>query len=71
MSYWVSNKCSFILLSRIKTRRPALTFTIAEDYFNNNLGDETGYTLENGFYTKTVEEDDLTLAFSADTDGTL
>ena len=58
-------------LSSIQTRRPALTLEIAEDYFNNNLAGETGYTLENGVYTKTVGEDDLTFEFSADTDGTI
>ena len=57
-------------LSWIKARRPALTLQIAEDYFNNNLEGETGYTLENGHYTKTIGEDDLTFGFSADTDGT-
>ena len=57
--------------SKIKDRRPAMTLQIAEDYFNNNLADETGYDLADGYYSKTIGEDDLNFEFSTDTDGLL
>ena len=48
-----------------------MTIEIAEDWFNNNISGETGYTLdsENQIFTKTILEDDLTFEFSSDTDG--
>ena len=48
-----------------------MTLQIAEDYFNNNLADETGYDLADGYYSKTIGEDDLNFEFSTDTDGLL
>ena len=51
-------------------QRPALTYHIAEDYFENNLrGQEGDYTLINGYYTRTIDEDDLTLTFGDTDDG--
>ena len=48
-----------------------MTIEIAEDWFNNNISGETGYTLvsENQIFTKTILEDDLTFEFASDTDG--
>ena len=48
-----------------------MTIEIAEDWFNNNISGETGYTLdsENQIFSKTILEDDLTFEFSTDTDG--
>ena len=48
-----------------------MTIEIAEDWFNNNIADDTGYTFdsENEIFIKTILEDDLTFAFSNDTDG--
>ena len=48
-----------------------MTIEIAEDWFNNNIADETEYTLdsENEIFTKTIVEDDLTFEFASDTDG--
>ena len=46
-----------------------MTIEIAEDWFNNNLsGQESEYTLENGVFTKTIAEADLTFEFSTETD---
>ena len=48
-----------------------MTIEIAQDWFNNNISGEQGYTLdsENEVYTKTILEADLNFEFSADTDG--
>ena len=48
-----------------------MTIEIAEDWFNNNIADATGYSLdsEDQIFTKTILEDDLTFEFSTDTDG--
>ena len=56
---------------KIKERRPAMTIEIAQDWFDNNIPGQEGYTLdsENEVYTKTILEADLNFAFSADTDG--
>ena len=55
----------------IKERRPEMTIEIAQDWFDNNISDQVGYTLdsENEVYTKTIEEADLNFAFSDDSDG--
>ena len=48
-----------------------MTIEIAQDWFNNNISDQTGYSLdsENEIFTKTILEDDLNFEFSTDTDG--
>ena len=48
-----------------------MTIEIAEDWFNNNISGQQGFTLddENEVYRKTILEADLSFAFSADTDG--
>ena len=48
-----------------------MTIEIAQDWFDNNISDQVGYTLdsENEVYTKTIEEADLNFAFSDDSDG--
>ena len=48
-----------------------MAIEIDEDWFNNNISGETGYTLdsENEIFTKTILEDDLTFEFANDTDG--
>ena len=57
-------------------RPPALTFRIAQEYFENNLSDEEDlYTFvpvdgpDGGFYDRTIHQDDLTLSFDTETDG--
>ena len=56
---------------KIKEQRPAMTIEINQDWFNNNISGEQGYTLdsENEVYTKTILEADLNFEFSTDTDG--
>ena len=48
-----------------------MTIEIDQDWFNNNISGQQGYTLdsENEVYTKTIPEADLNFEFSADTDG--
>ena len=48
-----------------------MTIEIAQDWFNNKISDQTGYSLdsENEIFTKTILEDDLNFEFSTDTDG--
>ena len=57
--------------SKIKERRPEMTIEIDQDWFNNNISGQQGYTLdsENEVYTKIIPESDLNFEFSADTDG--
>ena len=42
-----------------------MTIEIAQDWFDNNISEQQGYTLdsENEVYTKTIEEEDLTFEF--------
>ena len=48
-----------------------MTIQIAQDWFNNNISGQEGYTLdsENEFNTKTITEADLNFEFSTDTEG--
>ena len=48
-----------------------MTIQISQDWFNNNISDQEGYTLdsENEVFTKTIQEDDLNFRFSTDADG--
>ena len=51
---------------------PALTFGIAQAYFENNLSDQANdFTLTDGFYWRTIPENELELGFDNDTDGKL
>ena len=56
---------------KIQERRPEMTIEIAEDWFDNNISGQQGFSLdaENAVYRKTILEADLSFAFSADTDG--
>ena len=57
-------------ISFIQGRPPALSFKIAQDYFENNLNDQAdSYVLNNGFYERTIPEDELSLTFDSETDG--
>ena len=56
--------------NRIWFKAPALTYKIAESYFQNHLaGQESDYFLESGFYTRTIPEADLTLEFGTNDAG--
>ena len=48
-----------------------MTIEIDQDWFDNNISGEQGYTFdsENEVYTKTIAEADLDFEFSTDTDG--
>ena len=48
-----------------------MTIEIADDWFDNNISGQQGFTLDsdNAVYRKTILEADLSFAFSADTDG--
>ena len=48
-----------------------MTIEIAQDWFDNNISGQQGYTFEseNEVYTKTIPEADLNFEFSTDTDG--
>ena len=47
-----------------------MTFKIAQDFFENNLhGEESNFELADGFYSRTIEQNDLVLAFDTTDDG--
>lgn len=51
-------------------RPPALSFRVEEGYFQNNLSDEDEslYQLVNGYFERTISQDELTLEFDSDDD---
>ena len=53
-----------------KDNRPALTFAIEQTYFENNLSDQINdFVLADGFYSRTVADNELEIGFDDDTDG--
>ena len=49
---------------------PALTFQIEQEYFENNISDEDDdFNFADGFYYRTIQQDELTLAFDDTDDG--
>jgi len=47
-----------------------LTFAIEQTYFENNLSDQINeFVLADGFYSRTVDENELEIGFDTDTDG--
>ena len=49
---------------------PALTFKIEQNYFENNINDdENNFVLADGFYSRTIPQNELVLAFDAVDDG--
>ena len=60
-----------ISLSKMNLKFRNVTIEIAEDWFDNNISGQQGFTLDSGtaVYRKTILEADLSFAFSADTDG--
>ena len=44
--------------------RPELTIQVAADYYSNNLSGQEGFSLADGFYSKTIDEDQLNFEFS-------
>ena len=56
-------------LFKIIIKRPELSFRISQDYFENNLSNSNDeYTLNNGFYERTIVESDLDFAFGESND---
>ena len=54
----------------IQDASPALTFKIEQEYFENNISDDdNNFVLADGFYSRTIEQDELTLAFDDTDDG--
>lgn len=54
----------------IKDNSPELSIKIAKDYFENNLSAaESNFDLADGFYSRSIPEDELELAFDTVNDG--
>ena len=64
-----SNRC---WLEFFKDNTPALTFRIAQAYFENFLAGQTnGFVFADGFYSRTIPQNELHLGFDNNTDGKL
>ena len=46
--------------------RPELTIQVAEDYYTNNLSGQDGFAFSDGYYSKSIAEDQLNFEFSDD-----
>ena len=47
-----------------------MTFKIKQEYFENNIDDEdSNFVLADGFYSRTIQQDELILAFDETEDG--
>ena len=47
-----------------------MTFKIEQEYFENNItDDDDNFVLADGFYSRTILQDELTLAFDDTDDG--
>ena len=61
-----------MLTDHFKDNSPALTLAIAQAYFENNLSGQTDdFIFANGFYSRTIPQNELVLGFDNDTDGKL
>ena len=67
----VSHHCSFSnWLDFLKDNTPALTFRIEQPYFENNLASQTNdFVFADGFYSRTIPQNELQLGFDNNTDG--
>ena len=61
MHYIITNTSRFILF----VKEPAMSFKIEQQYFEDNVEDQNGFTLNNGFYEKTLTDSQLDLIFDA------
>ena len=60
----------FLEFNIIQDGAPALTFKIEQEYFENNISDDDdNFDLADGFYSRTIQQDELTLAFNDTDDG--
>ena len=59
------------MLNIIQDGTPALTFKIEQEYFENNITDDDDNfdQDDDGFYSRTIQQDELTLAFDDTDDG--
>ena len=65
----VSREKFIYVHGHVIVQRPALSFRIAQAYFENNLSNTNeDYTLNNGFYERSIEESDLDFAFDDSND---
>ena len=47
-----------------------MTFKIEQEYFENNISDDdNNFVLADGFYSRTIQQDELVLAFDTTDDG--
>ena len=61
-----------MLTDHFKDNSPALTLAIAQAFFENNLSGQTNdFIFANGFYWRTIPQNELELGFDNDTDGKL
>ena len=64
------NEFRFLEFNIIQDATPALTFKIEQEYFENNItDDDDNFVLADGFYSRTILQDELTLAFDDTDDG--
>ena len=59
------------MLNIIQDGTPALTFKIEQEYFENNIIDDDDDFVQgdDGYYSRTILQDELTLAFDDTDDG--
>ena len=61
-----------MLTDHFKDNSPALTLTIAQAFFENNLSGQTDdFIYADGFYSRTIPQNELVLGFDNETDGKL
>ena len=65
------DQCRFLELNIIQDGTPALTFKIEQEYFENNITDDDDNfdQDDDGFYSRTILQDELALAFDDTDDG--
>ena len=58
-----------VVIDEVVIQRPALSLRILQSYFENNLsGQEAGFTLNEGYYERTIAGADLQLEFDEEED---
>ena len=64
MLAWIPQMIRNSRNATVKDASPALTFKIEQEYFENFISDEDNdFVLADGFYSRTIHQDELTLAF--------
>ena len=58
-----------VVIEEVVIQRPALSLRILQSYFENNLsGQEDGFTLNNGYYERTIAGSELQMEFDEEDD---